>query len=115
MVTFRQVRLAALSMLGVREERLFGEPAFCVQRTMFLAACADRAHVLVRLTPRRQALLIASSPVAYRAVEGVHGHQGWTQVALARVSLDQLVPVLLYAWRAANPSLRALTQVARTP
>lgn len=107
MVTLAEIRLLALALPGVREERFHAQPVFCVGRYIFLRVTLEQQLCTLRLTPATQAALATRLPGRVRPAEGPWGARGWTHMRLdPDLALSALVEPLLEAWALAGRAPR---------
>lgn len=93
MITAERFRALCLGLHGASEVPHFDRAAFRV-RKMFATLPPDGRTANLLLVPELQAAVVDAMPHAFSPVAGGWGRMGYTTVDLARVSEDELVPVL---------------------
>jgi len=97
-------RNLALALPETVEKSQFGKPDFRVRNRIFMTASAAD-HVVVKMSPEQQEMLIVAEPEIFQAVPGGWGRQGWTRLHLATADEATLKSALLMAWRNVAPTL----------
>jgi len=101
MTTYSVFRTIALSLAGTTEAPHFDRAAFKVKR-IYATLAADGLSANLRLTPDEQEFKAMLAPEAFAALPNAWGRQGWTMVALEKVSEAELRAVLEMAWTRAG-------------
>jgi len=98
-VKAKDFRRIALALSDVAEQSHMGHPDFRTRGRIFASLRADEKHGAVKLAPDEQRELIARDPASFEPESGAWGRQGWTRIALASVSEEDLGEALTLAWR----------------
>ena len=103
MLSWQTARKLALALPEAEEQPHFDKPSFRVRGKIFATLSAPDARVTLKLAPADQMALTMLNGDAIRAVGGYWGRQGWTEVHLGQVGLEQLKSLLLQSWRQVAP------------
>jgi hypothetical protein len=90
-------------MPGAEEKSHFGQPDFRVRNKIFSGVTPDGKRGTLKLSPEVQSMLLDARPGAFSAAAGAWGRGGWTHVDLAAVSVAELRPLVVEAWRSVAP------------
>jgi hypothetical protein len=102
-----EFRTMALALPEAEEKSHFGKADFRVRNRIF-ASLPDTVTGVVKLTPEQQEMMIAAESRIFSPASGAWGRQGWTRVALVRLTKTTARSALSAAWRNVAPkSLQA--------
>jgi YjbR len=93
----------------VRQSEHVETPDFRVAGKIF-ATLPSSHHLVLKLTPEQQGMVMQSDPAMFSAVEGAWGDRGWTNAEIAKLDDVSALSALIMAWtNVATPSIRART------
>ncbi|HRK70778.1 MAG TPA: MmcQ/YjbR family DNA-binding protein [Micropepsaceae bacterium] len=107
-------RKAALALEGAEEKSHMNHPDFRVGGRIFATLGPKEAYGVVLVTPEEQALLVESTPEAFRPLKGAWGAKGATEVILAKADATALRSALTMAWRARAKAAKPVAPEPRT-
>jgi hypothetical protein len=93
MATGSDLRRIALSLAGTTEAPHVDRAAFRVDR-IYVTLAADGRSANVKLTPDEQEFKCQLAPDLFTPLSNAWGRQGWTSIALAPATDDDLQAVL---------------------
>jgi hypothetical protein len=97
MATAKDLRRMALALPGTTESPHFDRKAFKVDR-IYATLAADARTVNFKFTPEEQEFKCMMASDAFAPVANAWGRQGWTTVALSKLSPAELRDALQTAW-----------------
>jgi hypothetical protein len=106
-----RIRALALALPETQEGMQLGRPEFRVKGKKFAALPVDIGSVHLRTDATTLTALVKSDPETFRDVWGGR----WVGVDLARVKPDQLLDLVIAAWRHAAPKRLASKPLAQNP
>jgi hypothetical protein len=90
----------ALALAGASKGAHGGHPDFRAAGKVFASlGHAGAASAMVKLTPEQQAMLVASEPAIFKAVNGTWGLRGYTTVHLPAADPTTMKSALAMAWK----------------
>ncbi|MFZ5890548.1 MAG: MmcQ/YjbR family DNA-binding protein [Myxococcota bacterium] len=115
MATRAQMRKLALELPETIEKSHFGKADFRVKDKIFAGFAKEEERGYAKLTPTRQAALIAEQPDVFEPAEGAWGRSGWTYVTLPSIAVAPLRHVLREAWELTAPKALLTRPKAQRP
>jgi len=94
LATWADIRATALTLAGVRESDMQGEPAFKVGRKGFVHAW--RGGVFMKLDPHRQELLFEARPDVFKPMNA--GAMRWSWVQIEALDAGEMAELVREAW-----------------
>lgn len=97
MITIDAVCELIESLPGVAERRQGGARDFQVDKNIF-ASVNESAHIVLKLFPEQQEMVVKADPKAFESVEGAWGRRGWTRMKPNRLDEASAFSALILAW-----------------
>ena len=102
MVSGDRVRQVALSLPEAEEREVWGEATFRVRNKIFCTLSEGSGQAGLKASLDEQAALVALDPQAFSVAHYV-GRFGWVSVNLASADPDDMVDLIIEAWRKTAP------------
>jgi len=102
LITAGELRSIALSLPEAAERETWGEATFRVRDKIFLTLSEASGQAGVKASLDEQAALVALDPQSF-AVAHYTGRFGWVSVNLANVDPDDMMDLVIEAWRKTAP------------
>lgn len=85
------------SLPGVVQRRQGGARDFQVNRNIF-ASVTEGTHLVLKLFPEQQEMLVKADKKAFEPVEGAWGRRGWTRMKPKHLDEASAFSALIIAW-----------------
>jgi hypothetical protein len=102
-ITWDTVREIAHALPGAEEGTSYGTPAFKVRGKLFVRLHQSGDSLVVRIDENSRAMRMRADPTAFYITDH-YAKYPWMLVRLAAVARDDLVELLVDAWRQTAPS-----------